>query len=269
MTTPMLAWDMTPVASSQDQSGLLVLLPSLGTTTVLWDKTVAGLRAAHLPTRILRIDLPGHGASPVARSSFSMSDLATATLGVIDRVGGGTFCVAGDSMGGCVSLELALLAPERVRGLAMFCSGSRIGTPDTWTARAELVRRYGTAALIQSSPARWFSPRFLDGPGGGRGRQTLQELALVDAESYALCAEALSTFDRSADLSLVRTPSLIVAGADDSVTSPGEMLALANALPIADFCELPNTAHLAPLEQPTATARLLGELVGVGNLVYG
>src|SRR5215207_6526608 len=86
---------------------LLVLLPSLGTTTALWNGVVAELRRTAPALRVLRVDLPGHGASPAAES-FTIGDLAEATLRLVDEVGGGRFHVAGVSLGGTIALELAV-----------------------------------------------------------------------------------------------------------------------------------------------------------------
>jgi len=50
---------------------VLILGPSLGATTQAWDDLVSLLRD-HFA--IVRFDLPGHGASPVADAPFTLSD---------------------------------------------------------------------------------------------------------------------------------------------------------------------------------------------------
>src|SRR6185436_19638580 len=98
-----------PATAPATHQDLLVLLPSLGTTTALWDGVVTLLRAdpATAALRILRVDLPGHGASPVAHEPFTVADLAASVVRVVDEAGGGSFQVAGVSLGGAVALELA------------------------------------------------------------------------------------------------------------------------------------------------------------------
>jgi 3-oxoadipate enol-lactonase/4-carboxymuconolactone decarboxylase len=91
----------------------------------------------------------------------------------------------------------------------------------------------------------------------------------VDDESYARCCEALGFFDRSASLSTVRVPALIVAGAHDPVCTPASMRQLAAALPDARFVELAGASHLVPLEDPDATASLLTEFLGVATAGAG
>ena len=153
MTIPRLIGSITPASPDATASGLLVLLPSLGTTTAVWNGVVAHVSSALPELRILRVDLPGHGASPAAREPFTIAELAEATLRLVDETGGGRFHVAGLSLGGTIALELAAGHPDRVLSLAAFCSGSRIGDAAGWGERAAQVRASGTASLVTGSAA--------------------------------------------------------------------------------------------------------------------
>ncbi|MEP6843839.1 MAG: alpha/beta fold hydrolase, partial [Pseudolysinimonas sp.] len=186
MTIPRLVGSLSPAAAQAGATELLVLLPSLGTSSAMWDGVVSRLRPTHQNLRVLSVDLPGHGVSPVARHPFSISELAAAVLQLVDDVGGGSFWVAGVSLGGVIALELALQAPQRVRGFAMFSSGSSIGTAEGWAARVEQVRRSGTASLVTASAERWFAEGFLANDPHQAGAAQLSKLVDVDDESYAL-----------------------------------------------------------------------------------
>jgi pimeloyl-ACP methyl ester carboxylesterase len=72
---PRLIGTVTAVRKDVAAAELVVLGPSLGTTTALWDDVAHDLAADF---RVLRFDLPGHGASPIATESFSVGDLADA-----------------------------------------------------------------------------------------------------------------------------------------------------------------------------------------------
>ncbi|KQR12172.1 alpha/beta fold hydrolase [Cellulomonas sp. Leaf334] len=253
----------TAPAAHQD---LLVLLPSLGTTTELWDGVVAQLRAepSTAALRILRIDLPGHGVSPATRDPFTVADLAGAVLEVVEETGGGSFHVAGVSLGGAVALELAAEHPDRVLSLAMCCSGARLGTVDGWARRAAAVRAGGTASLVAASAGRWFAPGFLERDSRA-GAHTLAALVDVDDESYALCSEALAGFDRTGSVARVGVPTLLVSGEHDQVTTPASMQRLAERFPHAVHATLAATSHLAMLEAPAAVAALVKDHLGGGG----
>jgi 3-oxoadipate enol-lactonase / 4-carboxymuconolactone decarboxylase len=267
MTVPRLLGSFAPGTAAGAANPLLVLLPSLGTATTLWDGVVAALRADPRTAglRILRVDLPGHGASPPAPGPVSIPELAEAVLAVVEEAGGGGFHVAGVSLGGAIALELAVRHPERVQSLVMSCSGARIGTPQGWADRAGQVRASGTASLVTASAGRWFAPGFLDRDAGGPGARTLTALVDVDDDSYACCAEALADFDRTADLATLAVPTLAISGEHDAVTTPASMQDLADDIPGARHIALDGASHLAVLEEPATVAELIAEHVGAAE----
>ncbi|MET4159551.1 4-carboxymuconolactone decarboxylase [Agromyces sp. PvR057] len=270
MTVPRLLGSFAPGTAPAASNPLLVLLASLGTTTALWDGVVGALRADPRTAglRILRVDLPGHGASPASAEPFTIADLAEAVLAVVDEAGGGGFHVAGVSLGGAVALELAVAHPDRVLGLVMSCSGARIGTRESWSARAADVRASGTASLVTGSASRWFAPGFLGRDAGGPGAAALTALVDVDDESYACCAEALGDFDRTRDLAALDVPTLALSGEHDAVTTPASMQDLADDIRGARHIALDGASHLAVLEEPQATAELIAEhLVAIERAV--
>ncbi|MFE5673191.1 4-carboxymuconolactone decarboxylase [Agromyces sp. NPDC056523] len=261
MTVPRLLGSFAPGAAPAAANPLLVLLPSLGTTSALWDGVVTRLRADERTAglRILRIDLPGHGASPAIADAITIGELADAVLAVVDEAGGGAFHVAGVSLGGAIALELAVTHPDRVRSLVMSCSGARIGSAQGWADRAASVRASGTASLVTGSASRWFAPGFLEREGGGPGARSLTTLVDVDDESYARCAETLADFDRTADLGGLRMPTLAISGGLDAVTTPASMEDFADAVPGARHVALDGASHLAVLEEPAAAAELIAQ----------
>jgi 3-oxoadipate enol-lactonase/4-carboxymuconolactone decarboxylase len=239
---------------------LLVLLPSLGTTTAVWAGVVDALHGdpALADLRILAIDHPGHGESPAVTEPFTIPDLATAVLDVIDELGDSEFHLAGISLGGAVALEIALREPTRVQSLTIVCSGARIGSPAGWVERARDVRSSGTASLVTGSAARWFAPGFL-GQDAGVGARALAELLDVDDESYGYCAEALGRFDRTTEVATLHPPTLLVSADLDVVTTAASMRELADTIPGSTYLNIPDASHLATLERPAEIARALGK----------
>lgn len=238
---------------------LLIVLPSLGTTTTVWDGVIDSLHRdpALAALRILAIDLPGHGMSPAAAEPFSIADLAAAVLDVADELGDHTFHVAGISLGGALALELAVSVPTRVQSLTMMCSGSRIGSTESWQERATTVRASGTASLVTGSASRWFAPGFL-GQDGGVGARALAELIDVDDQSYAYCADALGRFDRSVEAMRLSMPALMISGELDGVTTADTMRRLGESIPLSTTVNVRGASHLAVVERPQEVARALG-----------
>jgi 3-oxoadipate enol-lactonase len=232
---------------------LLVLGPSLGTATILWDAAAAVLRQTH---RIAAWDLPGHGNSPPARQPFTVGELALGVLDAVSALGESRLRYAGVSLGGAVGLELLLAAPDRVDAAAIICSGAKIGTTDGWLERAAVVRAQGTASLVVSSAERWFAPGSIARHPDIAGR-LLHSLRDADDVSYAHCAEALSTYDVRGKLSNITVPVLAVWGEHDAVTPRDNAVEIAAGVAHGRVERIAGAAHLPPAEQPAAVASLL------------
>ncbi|HSP53655.1 MAG TPA: 4-carboxymuconolactone decarboxylase [Cryobacterium sp.] len=267
MTQPTIRGTVAPTPAAGTLP-LLVLGPSLGTTTALWDGVAARLAETGLAgtgladtvltdtMRVLCFDLPGHGRSPATREPFTVSEVADAVIALVDSVGGGAFHYAGVSFGGAVGLELALRHPERLQSLAVVCSAARIGTRSGWEERAARIRSSGTPSIIAGSAERWFAPGFLDRDPAA-GSAALEKLLDVDDESYALCCEALAGFDVTDAAAGIQVPTLCIAGQLDRSTPPAQLAELAASIPGARLETVTGAAHLAPLERPAEVAALL------------
>lgn len=253
MTVPILKCSVLPVRNGSGDARLIVLGPSLGTTSTIWDSVASALSETY---RVLRFDLPGHGFSPAATKGFTMSEVATAVLALVDAVGGGSFYYAGDSMGGAIGLTIAAEHPERIPGLAVFCATATFNGPEGWIARAAQIRASGTASVVAASASRWFAPDFL-AREPGTGAATLDHLLGIDDESYALCCEALSAFDFTNAASSLTVPVLCVGGEFDIATPAPDVEALAALIPSARYLTLEGAGHLPVLERPAASEALI------------
>lgn len=243
-----------------DDAPVLVLGPSLGTSaTTLWGRAAATL-AEHV--RVIGWDLPGHGASAPAHAPFTIADLATGVLELVERVAPGSrFHYAGDSVGGAVGLQLLLDAPDRVTSATLLCTGAQIGTPEAWHERAATVRASGTGALLVGSAERWFGPGFMEREPDVAGR-LLHALRDADADGYAATCEALATFDVTDRLAEINAPVLAVAGAHDVPTPPESLATIAEGVRDGRLVVLDDVAHLAPAESPAEVARLVLDHTG-------
>lgn len=253
MTVPEIALTR-PSTGSGTGSGsgtgpVVVLGPSLGTSTILWEKVVPALSDRY---RVVAWDLPGHGTSPRAQAPFSMADVADAVAQAV----GEPFLYAGVSFGGCVGLELLLRHPDQVIGAAIVASGAHIGEPQAWHDRAAQVRAQSTSTLIVGSAQRWFAPGSIERNPDITGR-LLHALQDADDESYALCCEALAGFDVRDRLGEIGRPVLAVWGAHDGVTPEASALEIVDGVRNGRSVGIPDAAHLPPADDPVATAQAL------------
>jgi 3-oxoadipate enol-lactonase/4-carboxymuconolactone decarboxylase len=253
-----------PHLSSVDFGGpgdapLLLLGPSLGTSAAtLWSAAAERLIGR---LRVVGWDLPGHGRGAPAEP-FTIDELAAGVLRLADELGTETFHYAGDSVGGCVGLQLLLDAPQRVMSATVLCTGAVIGTPESWRERVATVRAEGTEALLPVAAQRWFAPSFADRQPGVCAT-LLDALRHTDAESYAQTCEALAAFDVTDRLHEIVAPVLAVAGSDDVPTPPESLRRIASGVKDGRLVVLDGIGHLAPAEAPGPVAELIAAHVGI------
>lgn len=110
------------VSLGEDGAALpVVLLHKLGGWVADWRDVAPALARGR---RVIAIDLPGHGASRwqgTPPQVQTVMETATLVLGALQDMGLPQVDLVGTSLGGCVAVAMAALAPERVRRLALPC----------------------------------------------------------------------------------------------------------------------------------------------------
>ena len=252
MTVPQIAMT-APVGPTG--APLVVLGPSLGTSTILWEDVVPVLAVDY---RVVAWDLPGHGASSPAAEPFTVGELANAVAARVRDLSDEPIRYAGVSLGGAVGLELSLRHPELVDRAAIVASGAQLGDASAWHDRAAQARTQSTSSLIVGSAQRWFAPDSIARRPELTGR-LLHALQDADDDSYARCCEALADYDVRAQLPSIGLPVLAAWGEFDAVAPEAKAIEIAEGVRDGRAVRIDGAAHLPPAEQPEATARLLQE----------
>ncbi|WP_028659362.1 3-oxoadipate enol-lactonase [Nocardioides insulae] len=254
----MSAVDVHAVVTGRADAPAVILSNSLGSTHAMWDAQVTALEE-HF--RVVRYDTRGHGVSPVPAGPYTIDDLADDLVGVLDRYGIARAHVVGLSLGGATAMRVAARNPERVDRLALFCTAAKFDPEQAWVDRATLVRAEGTGAVAPAVVQRWFSPGwYADHPEEHAYYQAM--IADTPVEGYAGCCDAIGVLDLRPDLAGIAAPTLVVAGADDQATPPAWLQVIADGIPEARLLVVPDSAHLAPAEQPdTITPALIEHLL--------
>jgi 3-oxoadipate enol-lactonase len=216
----------------------------LGASLEVWDRQVAALATRF---RVLRYDHRGQGGSEVSDGPYSLSTLADDLIGLLDELGIERASVVGLSLGGAVGMQAAAASPTRLDRLVLACTSAHFGPAGRWLERAATVRRNGIAGLVEPSLERWFTD-------SARVEDRARCRAMLEAtpvEGYAACCEALAEWDFRPRLGEVRTPTLVVAGAQDEATPLDHAGEIARGIR-APLVVIEGAAHLANVEQPAA-----------------
>jgi 3-oxoadipate enol-lactonase len=248
--------------SGRPGAPVLVLGNSLGTTGELWQPQ---LPAFEEHFRVLRYEHRGHGGSPAPAGRYTVDDLGTDLLALLDRLGLDRVSYCGVSLGGMLGMWLAAHAPGRVDRLVLCCTSAHFDSPDPWLERAGRVRRDGTRSVAGQVVPRWFTPPFVTAHPEAV-RRFEDTLSGCDPQGYAGCCEAIAAMDLRPVLPAVTAATVVIAGGADPATPPEHGRVIADAIAGARLHVVPDAAHLANVERPAeVTAIMVEHLVGKGD----
>jgi 3-oxoadipate enol-lactonase/4-carboxymuconolactone decarboxylase len=230
-----------------DDGPVVVLANSLGTDLHVWDAQAAVLSRR---LRVVRYDLPGHGATAWRSGDppLTIEHLAGDVVALLDEVGIERASIAGLSLGGMIAMAVARLAPDRVDRLVLCCTSAHLPPPEAWHERAELVRTQGMSAVVEVVLGRWFTPAYVAAHPAAVERVGSMLLA-TDPAGYAACCAAIAAMDQRDTLRTIRSPTLVLAGGADPVTPPEHGAAIADRIDGARLVVIEGAAHLAAVER--------------------
>jgi 3-oxoadipate enol-lactonase len=193
----------------------IIFSNSLGTDHSMWDGQLEILRRDFY---LIRYDTRGHGLTNSPKGPYTIAQLGSDVLGLLDYLSIDKAFFCGISMGGLIGQWLAVNAPKRIEALVIANTAPKIGNEQAWNDRAALVRKEGLNGIAESAPSRWFTPEFyITFP-----REVitlLVGLKNMSREGYASCCEALAGEDLRESISTINIPVLIISGDKDPVTT--------------------------------------------------
>jgi 3-oxoadipate enol-lactonase len=226
---------------------------SLGTDLTMW-RTQSDRLGDRF--RTLRYDIRGHGASSVPGGPYSIADLGSDLVALLDRLGIKRASLCGLSIGGMISMWVAAHHPERVERLVVCCTSALLGPPEGWHQRAVTVRADGVEAVADAVLERWFTPGF-----AAEHPQVIEDmrarLVATPPEGYASCCEAIAAMDLTGDLPAISAPTLVLSAEQDLATPPDHGRRIAELIPGARFQTVSPAAHIAAVERPDLTTAMI------------
>jgi pimeloyl-ACP methyl ester carboxylesterase len=219
--------------------------------------------------RVIAVDLPGFGASPMPPWEISIPAFGRFVRDFCERLGVDRCSLVGNSMGGFIASEVAITDPERVDDLTLVSAAGI-----TWArARREpavMMARVGRAAApallkLQTSSMRRprlrraaFQGVFFD-PSGLR-RETLWEnfVPAMNSAGYFDAMSNLFGYDVRERLEEIEVPTLVVWGRNDRVVPVPAAFSYKKR--IGDNAELvifDQCGHVPQIERPVRFNRVL------------
>jgi 3-oxoadipate enol-lactonase len=226
-----------------ENAPVVVFSNSLGSSHRMWDSQVDAF-TRHF--RVLRYDGRGHGQSSVTPGPYTIEQLASDVMGLLDALKLDRVYYCGLSMGGLIGMHLGSAHASRLHKIVLCNTAAKIGTPDVWNARITAVQTGGMKAVAGAVIDRWLTAAFR-AAHPGETAQVLTMLEGCDPAGYAANCAAVRDADYRQKLGGILVPIQVVTGTHDPATPPADGRALSEQIRGAKYTELP-AAHLSNIE---------------------
>lgn len=247
----------------------LVFVHGLAGSWQNWLEQLPAFAAEH---RVIALDLPGFGYSPMPRETISISGYARLLDGLLDALEIAAAAVIGNSMGGFTAAELAIAFPQRVERMVLVSPAGISTYAHPGATRALPVLRV-LEALIAAQTA-WIAanadtlarrPRLRDltlnvvaaHPSRLPAPLAAEQLRGTGKPGFMQALEANLNYDFRERLPEIACPTLVVWGAQDRLISVRDAAVYAELIPGSRKVLFEDTGHTAMLERPTAFNELL------------
>jgi pimeloyl-ACP methyl ester carboxylesterase len=234
-------------------SGLVNQLAEQELHVVCFDNRDVGLSTKlteHVqPMKILKAMQAGE---PTPSVPYTLSDMAADAIGLLDHLGVERAHVAGMSMGGMIVQTMAIEHPARVATLTSVMSttgDSKFGrsTPEARVALLAPPPRDRAAYIDASANAAvWRSKRYLDLDAMRRRAAFDFDRSFFPEGATRQLAAIYASGDRSAGLSELDVPTLVIHGRDDTLISPSGGERTAELIPGSKLVMLSDMGHDLP-----------------------
>lgn len=233
----------------------VLLIHGVGMNAAIWEPQIARMKDRW---DVIAIDMLGHGQSPLPPANADLADYAAQAIRLLDHLAIGAVSIIGHSMGSLVGQEIALNAPERVRGVISLNAVFRRPADLAEAVRGRAAELVGAGNLsgTDATIARWFGDPVPDELAEA-ARTTRAALESVDPEGYArtyrLFAHAdAAHVDRLPGLAM---PALFMTGAEDRNSSPAMSAAMARLAPRGQCEVLEGERHMMAVASPEKVTR--------------
>jgi 3-oxoadipate enol-lactonase len=222
----------------------IVFLHGVGSDKSVWHPQLDHFGAKR---RAIAFDYPGYGDSDPAPEGTTRDDYAAAILSALSELGVERAHVCGLSLGGVVAIALHQAAPHRCASLiladtfAVHPDGPAIHDRSVAASHDMRALAEGRADALLAQPA---EPAVRS--------EVVKTMAKIDPAAFRIGAEAVWLADQADRAQKIRTPTLVLCGAEDRITPPTLSRALTHLIPGARYEEIERSGHLTNLERADA-----------------
>ena len=229
-----------------------------------WDHWLGTMEVLGRSCKAYALDFWGFGESGKQGVGFTVEDYVEMVDQFMDRLGIGRAPIIGHSMGGTVSLGLALEHPERVEKVAVVASpivGDGLALFLRFAARRSLASLAYQVPHALPLGVRVLSP-LLARDWKTWYKMFARDLSRTTLESFHYSIASLRKTDLRPRLKALGVPALGVYGQVDRIVDPKQAEVLARHAPLAEIRYFEHSGHFPMLDEPDRFHQTLCEFLG-------
>lgn len=236
---------------------VVVLLHGTGASLHTWDAWTEALKQNY---RVIRLDLPAYGLTgPHPEANYQMDNYVTFLHEFLQKLDVQKLCLGGNSFGGRVSWEYALEYPDEVEKLILVdASGYPSNKKAPWIFR--LARTPVLSQVVRYVTPRFFLENNLKQVYADDAKITdelitrYHDMALREGNRQAFIDRAsIESTSNHDQISTIKTPTLILWGAEDLWSGPEKGKRFDADLPDSQLFIYENVGHIPMEEAPDKT----------------
>lgn len=228
-----------------------------------WNYWISTMEALSDGYKTYALDFWGFGDSAKKGEQFGVPDYVEMVSQFMERLGLERSPVMGHSMGGTVSLSLALNHPQRVQKVAV------VGSPIAGEGLGLMLRlaaKRPLAALAYGIPGVLPLGVRLSSPFLARDWKTWyamfeKDLSRTTLQSFHYSIASLLETDLRARLEEIRVPVMAIYGRKDRIVDPDQGELLADNVPLAQVSYFQKSGHFPMLDETERFHRTLRDFL--------
>lgn len=225
----------------------------------LWQETMAHLGPYY---RTYALDFWGFGESGKKRDSYAVQDFVSLVDQFMDRLGIDRAPIVGHSMGGTVSLSVAIQYPQRVSKVVVVGSpivGSSLALPLKMAGRRPVAAVLFNMMWAFRLGMRVYSPLICQDPRFPKMMDN--DLSRTTLESFLLSIASLRRTDLRPMLPQVKIPAMGMYGDKDIIVHPMQWQPMQEGIPHTRVERFKKAGHFIMLDDPSPFMRNLKEFL--------
>lgn len=228
-------------------SPLVLLHGGMLTIDLNFDTLIPTLAQHH---RVIGVELQGHGRTADIDREITPDNLASDVVGLLDHLGIDRAHVLGHSMGGAVTLELAISHPTRVRSIVPVSASVKpegvhpdLKDPNAFATSTRMPTQADFAEFTEAYKRLSPHPEHFD--------EFLVSLSANQSDAQGWSDEQLAG---------ITAPTLIVLG-DHDFTTTAHGAVMQDLIPGSRLAILPNTTHMRATKRADLLLPMLAEFL--------